>query len=85
MRLEYTVLDSKKWLLSRFEDMFTHNDGKEVILLLNSNIGEVTKTAASINYDDGYILAKVAGILHRLVILLIFYFAWAILNSTVEG
>ena len=62
----------KKRLLSQY--MSAHNDGKEVILLLNSNIGEVTKTAASINYDeDGYILAKGAGILRRLVILLIYF------------
>ena len=56
----------KKCLLSQFEDISAYNEGKEVILVFNYDIGEAITTAANINYDDdGYILAKAANIIRR--------------------
>ena len=53
----------KKRIFSQFEDMSDYNEGREVILVFNYDIGEAMTTAASINYDDdGYILAKEANI-----------------------
>ena len=57
------------WDLSsvvQFEDIAAYNEGREVMLAFNCNIGEVKSTAAGTNYDDdGYILAKAASILRR--------------------
>ena len=56
----------KQRLVAQFEDIAAYNEGREVILAFNSDIGEVISTAASTNYDDnGYILAKAASILRR--------------------
>ena len=58
----------KNRLLSRLDDLSAHNDGREVVLIVKSSIGEVAAAAANINYDDdGYILSKAASILRRLV------------------
>ena len=56
----------KQHLLAQFEDIAAYNEGREVMLAFNCDIGEVISTAASTNYgDDGYILAKAASILRR--------------------
>ena len=61
----------KNRLLSQFEDLSAYNEGKEVMLAFDHNIGEVITSAAGINYDDdGYILAKAASILRRYSFLL---------------
>ena len=55
----------KQRLLAQFEDIAAYNEGR-VMLAFNCDIGEVTSTAASTNYDDnGYIPAKTASILRR--------------------
>ena len=56
----------KQRLLAQFEDIAAYNEGREVMLSFDCDIGEVISTAASTNYDDdGYILAKAASILRR--------------------
>ena len=56
----------KQRLLAQFEDIAAYNEGREVMLAFNCDIGEVISTEASTNYDnDGYILAKAASILRR--------------------
>ena len=58
----------KKRLLSQFQDMSAYNDKKVVLLVFNHDVGEAIATAAEANYDDdGYILARAAHILRRLV------------------
>ena len=58
----------KKRLLSQFQDMSGYNDKKDVLLVFNHDVGEALATAAEANYDDdGYILARAAHILRRLV------------------
>ena len=55
----------KKRLLSQFQDMSAYNDKKEVFLVFNHDVGEAIVTAAELNYDDGYILARAVHILRR--------------------
>ena len=39
-------------LLSRFEEISTYSDKKEVVVAFNYDVGEVFTTAAATNYDD---------------------------------
>ena len=56
----------KQRLLAQFEDTAAYNEGREVMLAFNCDIGEVISTETSTNYDNnGYILAKAASILRR--------------------
>ena len=58
----------KKRLLAQFEDLTAYNDKKEVILVFKKDVGEAIAVASENNYDDdGYILAKAANIIRRLV------------------
>ena len=58
----------KNSLLSQFENLPAHNEGKEVILGFSHKIGGAITSAAGIKYDDDdYILTKAANILRRYV------------------
>ena len=56
----------KNRILSQFDDLTAYNEGREVLLVFNSDVGEALTSAASINYnDEGFILAKAATIIRR--------------------
>ena len=56
----------KNRILAQFDDISSHNEGKEVLLVFQRDIGAAVASAASIDYDDeGFILAKAAQILRR--------------------
>ena len=49
----------KNRILSQIDDLTAHNEGREVLLAFNCDVGEALTSAASINYDDeGFVLAK---------------------------
>ena len=51
----------KNRILSQFDDLTAHDEGREVLIAINYDVGEALTSAASINYDDeGFILAKAA-------------------------
>ena len=53
----------KNRILAQFDDISSHNEGKEVLLVFQRDIGAAVASAASIDYDDeGIILAKAAQI-----------------------
>ena len=56
----------KDRILYQVEGLTAHNDGNEVLLVCNRDIGEALESAACINYDDeGYILSRAAKIIRR--------------------
>ena len=56
----------KNRILAQFDDISPHNEGKEVVLIFQRDIGAAVTSAASVNYDDeGFILAKATQILRR--------------------
>ena len=59
----------KNRILSQFDDISAYNQGKEVVLMCQRDIGVAVISAAAVNYDDeGFILAKAAQILRRDII-----------------
>ena len=59
METKIHITRLKDKLHAQSEDLSAYKDKKEVILVLNQNIGEAIATAAERNHDDdGYILAK---------------------------
>ena len=56
----------KERILAQIEDLVAYNEGKEIILAFNYDIGEAISTSVEKNYDDdGYVLSKAASILRR--------------------
>ncbi|KAK3104423.1 hypothetical protein FSP39_001776 [Pinctada imbricata] len=53
-------------ILSALPDLEAHNQGRDVVLVFRSDIGEVLKYATKIDFDDeGMILSKAASIVRR--------------------
>ena len=56
----------KNRILSHFPGMKSYDDGREVLLGFDANIGEVLGRSLSTNYDDeGFIMAEAAIIVRR--------------------
>ena len=56
----------KKRILSQFQDLRACNEGNQVYLIHEADIGGALKTACNINYDDeAFILAEAAKIVRR--------------------
>ena len=52
----------------QFQDISTHTEGKEIILMSDTDTGDAISTAAQTYYnDEGFILAKVASIIRRYI------------------
>ena len=56
----------KHRILSQFEDLKSYNEGREVYLAFDTDIGAALRTATNFDYDDeAFILSKAANIIRR--------------------